>query len=296
MAEPRLTPSANTSISSFMAQPVLPANVRITFSDEVGQESAFCFVAELGLNAAPIAISTPEPVGYDLHFQQDGVRLQWLENRKKLHFLNVDFVHGANAHRRLYGGGKSQAIAKALGVDTKFKPNVLDATAGQGGDAFVLASLGCKITMFERSPVAFALLQSALTNALGFVESDQLKGGDNDDFALAETINRMSLQFRNLADGSSELVDQHDCVYLDPMFPERKKTAAVKKEMRVFHDVIGADPDSDKLLECARDVAKYRVVVKRSKSAPFLNQKEPTYQLKGKSTRFDIYVNKAIAK
>ena len=83
-------------------------------------------------------------------------------------------------------------------------------------------------------------------------------------------------------------------VYLDPMFPERKKSAQVKKEMQIFHALIGADLDADQLLENALERANYRVVVKRPRIAPFLNNQKPSYQLEGKSSRYDIYTNKAL--
>ena len=64
--------------------------------------------------------------------------------------ISVDFVSGANAHRHKFGGGKGQAIAKAAGLNKGATPSVLDATAGMGKDAFVLASLGCNVTLVER--------------------------------------------------------------------------------------------------------------------------------------------------
>jgi 16S rRNA (guanine1516-N2)-methyltransferase len=81
-----------------------------------------------------------------------------------------------------------------------------------------------------------------------------------------------------------------DVVYLDPMFPARSKSAQVKKEMQVFHQLVGTDPDADQLLELARACAKKRVVVKRPRIAPELAAARPSYTLTGKSNRYDIYV------
>ena len=229
---------------------------------------------------------------YFLHFADDGSYASWFDRPKKPVLLKVDFIKGANAHRRLFGGGKGQMIAKATGIQSKFKPSIFDATAGQGGDAFVFASLGCRVTMLERSPIAFELLRSALHQALVYSETA--------DADLHRTLLNMDLHFEDslknlfLNKAVSSSWAEHDVVYLDPMFPERKKSAAVKKEMRIFHDLIGPDNDSDKLLDIAKHFAKYRVVVKRPKNAPFLMDEEPTYNITGKSTRFDIYVNKAL--
>ena len=79
--------------------------------------------------------------------------------------VRVDFVEGAAAHRRLYGGGSGQMIAKAVGVQSGVRPVVLDATAGLGRDAFVLATLGCEMTLIERQPLIAALLEDGLARA-----------------------------------------------------------------------------------------------------------------------------------
>ena len=79
--------------------------------------------------------------------------------------VRVDFVEGAVAHRRLFGGGAGQMIAKAVGVQAGVRPRVLDATAGLGRDAFVLASLGCQMTLIERQPLIAALLEDGLARA-----------------------------------------------------------------------------------------------------------------------------------
>lgn len=85
-----------------------------------------------------------------------------LELRKrdepKLGGIFVDFVGGAMAHRRRFGGGRGEAVAKAVGIKGDYLPDVVDATAGLGRDAFVLASVGCRVRMLERNPVVAALL------------------------------------------------------------------------------------------------------------------------------------------
>jgi 16S rRNA (guanine1516-N2)-methyltransferase len=85
--------------------------------------------------------------------------------------------------------------------------------------------------------------------------------------------------------------EQPDVVYLDPMFPHRKKSAAVKKEMRLFQQLLGPDQDADLLLAPALNLAKKRVVVKRPAGAPYLAEQKPDIELKGKANRFDVYLN-----
>ncbi len=194
----------------------------------------------------------------------------------------VDFVGGKAGHRRKFGGGKGQDIAKAVGLNKGVKPSVLDATGGLGRDAFVLASLGCNVTMIERSPVVAALLEDGLRRALE----------DRDVSPIAE---QMSLLKGNAIELMKVSENKYDVVYLDPMFPHREKSALVKKEMRLFQDLLGDDPDADQLLEPALELAEYRVVVKRPRLAPDLNGQAPTYRLEGKACRYDIYALKSFS-
>lgn len=195
----------------------------------------------------------------------------------------VDFIAGAVGHRRKFGGGRGQDIAKAIGLKHGFNPNVLDATAGLGRDAFILAGLGCKVTMMERQIPVAALLDDGLIRA-------------QQDSEIGDWMSeRMSLVNASSIDSMEKLTDI-DVVYLDPMYPHREKSAAVKKEMRVFQTLVGSDPDADNLLDKALALAKYRVVVKRPNYAEPLAGKKPSTSIKMKKNRFDIYVNQGIPK
>ncbi|MGB1292282.1 MAG: class I SAM-dependent methyltransferase [Pseudoalteromonas sp.] len=200
----------------------------------------------------------------------------------KLGGIKVDFIEGASAHRRKFGGGRGQDIAKAIGLKHGFTPHVLDATAGLGRDAFVLASLGCRVTMLERMPVVAALLENGLERA-------QLNS------EVGEIVQRISLMFTSSVENMTQ-VNAPDVIYLDPMYPHREKSAAVKKEMRVFQSLVGEDLDADELLTPAIKLAKYRVVVKRPSYAPPLAGQKPSTTITMKKNRFDVYVNQAIPK
>lgn len=194
--------------------------------------------------------------------------------------IRVDFAAGAHAHRRNFGGGHGQNIAKALGISGSFKPLVFDLTAGLGGDSFVFSSLGCAVVLFERQPIVAALLRDGIDRA-----------SVSNDIGLREIVSRLNLQPYDSIEALERMaeVTQPDVIYMDPMFPERKKSAKVKKEMQVFHNIVGGDEDSVSLLKKAIDSARYRIVVKRPSTAGFLGDLQPTYSLKGKSTRFDIF-------
>jgi len=199
----------------------------------------------------------------------------------------VDFVSGASAHRRKYGGGSGQSIAKAVGISGAYKPSVLDATAGLGRDGFVLATLGCEITLIERHPVVYLLLKSGLACAQG-------------DLEVADIMARMKLLEGNsielLANWFELGYEQPDIVYLDPMFPHTTASAEAKKEMKLFRSLVGADVDEDELWAQANEIARCRIVVKRPAKAPPLAGRTPTFVLGGKANRFDIYVKSKVVK
>jgi len=247
-------------------------------------EQASAFASEYGL----IIVDIDQKTRQDFALVFDFSRVYLLDCRQKKPVeIFVDFNSGAAEHRRKYGGGAGQAIAKACGIKGGRKLHILDATAGLGGDSFVMASLGCTLTLLERSPVAFSLLNDALHRA-----------NESDDIELIDIASRMTLYNVNALDvlSNKDMYSDHafDVIYLDPMFPEKNKKALAKKEMQIFQQIVGADDDAGSLLEPALEAATYRVVVKRSKTAPYLNGVEPTLELKGKSSRFDIYTKKKL--
>lgn len=195
----------------------------------------------------------------------------------------AEFVTGKAGYRRDHGGGSGQMIARAVGLQrTRQTLRVLDATAGLGQDAYVLAGLGCELQLLERSPVIHALLEDGLARAAASPEA-------------AELTSRMIL----LAGDSIHWLGEQsgpvaDVIYLDPMFPHRDKSARVKKEMELFRPLVGADEDAADLLAAALEKAEYRVVVKRPRKAAPVDGPAPTTQLEGKSSRYDIYALKAL--
>lgn len=204
-----------------------------------------------------------------------------LELRKrdepKLGGIYVDFVGGSMAHRRKFGGGRGEAVAKAVGIKKSYLPDVVDATAGLGRDAFVLAALGCRVRMVERHPVVAALLDDGLRRGYQDPEiGDWLQA-------------RLCLIYASSLQALSQITPRPDVVYLDPMYPHREKSALVKKEMRLFQSLVGADSDADSLLEPARQLAKRRIVVKRPDYAPVLAGVKTSSAVVTKSHRFDIY-------
>lgn len=248
-------------------------SIPLLLSAELSDDDSQQLQQQFGLS------TVSEATGWYLCMQQGALVLLNTTLAKQGAIL-VDFASGASRYRRQHGGGKSEAIAKAVGLHKKTNLTVLDATAGLGRDAFVLASLGASVTLVERNPVVAALLFDGLRRAAA-------------DPQLSEVAARMQLLHCPAlpALASSPAVD---VVFLDPMFPAREKSAQVKKEMRAFHDVVGSDDDADSLLQPALQLAQKRVVVKRPGYAKWLAGQAPTMSITGKNNRFDVYVKAAI--
>lgn len=248
-------------------------DIPITCQDPALTEEAQARAAQWRL---PFAASVTEGMALCLTDQQLELR-QFDE--PKLGAVSVDFASDALTFRRLHGGGKKEAIAKAVGLKGKQQLHVLDATAGLGRDAFVLASLGCTVDLIERSAVVAALLDDGLRRA-----------------AIHDTLKTWLPQRMRLHHGPANILMQDgsisapDVIYLDPMFPHRKKSAMVKKEMRLFQQMLGPDEDADGLLAPALALATQRVVVKRPDSAPWLKSKKPNMAITSKKHRFDVYL------
>ncbi len=188
----------------------------------------------------------------------------------------VDFASATLLYRRQHGGGRKEPLARAVGLKANRCPFVLDATAGLGRDAFMLANLGCRVHLLERSPIIAALLEDGLHWA-----------GLNP--KIRDIAARMTIANTD-AFGLSILSPLPDVIYLDPMYPHRSKSALVKKEMRLVRTLVGDDHDACKLLIWARGFKGVRVVVKRPKDAPTLTEQKPSTVITSKNSRFDIYL------
>lgn len=189
----------------------------------------------------------------------------------------IDFAGGAVGYRFRRGGERGHALVRAAGIRKGHIPSIVDATAGLGRDAFLLASAGAAVTLIERSAEVHALLKDALARAAA--ESAE----------LAEVVGRMTLvhgDARELLPGLKP-----DVVIVDPMHPPRRSTALVKKEMRQLSAIVGADEDSDELMKVALASARERVVLKWPlRAAPLLATPKPSHQFAGKTVRYDVFV------
>ena len=213
------------------------------------------------------------------HLQRTGEQLELINHdAPNLTPVVIDFVKGKLAYRRKYGHAGGEAISKAIGIKKGHRPTIVDATAGWGRDAFVLATLGCRVHMIERSQMIATLLEDGLRRA---AQDEKLGPLISAKLSLTCGESRQILQ---------QLPFEPEVIYLDPMFPHKEKSALVKKDMRVLQEVVGPDEDADELFTIARTVATNRVVVKRPDYADFLSGLKPQTSIKTKKHRFDIYL------
>jgi len=192
--------------------------------------------------------------------------------------LKCSFIEGPILHRLKYGKGRGQNLAKAVGMKFNKNRTIVDATAGLGYDAFILASLGANVTLIERSKTMYNLLQEALTEAQNF-------GGD-----ISAIIKRMDLIYGDSKDILPKL--KPEVILIDTMYKERKKSALVKNSMRLVREVVGSDPDYLELIDVALNQASNRVVIKLPRYSDENNNYKPySHQILGKSIRYDVHMN-----
>ena len=188
----------------------------------------------------------------------------------------IDFTDGRTAYRVRHGEARSHQLVKATGILQNPDLRVVDATAGLGRDAFMIASLGVDITLIERSAQVHELLSAAL------------KAASNSSDELAAIVERMHLLLGDAGTLLPEL--RPDIVTVDPMHPERTNSALVKQEMRTLREIVGPDEDSAELIDTALSSAQKRVVLKwpLRTSAP-IHLRKPTFTLSGKTVRYDVF-------
>lgn len=192
--------------------------------------------------------------------------------------FSIDFNSQKNRQRQQCATTKNEGIAKAVGLKKNTPCTIIDATAGFGTDAFILASLGAQLTLLERSAHVFALLEDALARQQD--PNIQIRLIHIDACDYLQTL---------------PLTESPDVIYCDPMFPTRKKSALVKKQMQYLQALLKTEfaPDNNQtLLTLACQHARKRVVVKRPILAPYLSSATPDFSYRYKSHRFDIYLTK----
>jgi 16S rRNA (guanine1516-N2)-methyltransferase len=207
--------------------------------------------------------------------QMDGLHCEWLQADTKplKYYIDIDKF---TQQQRSYPAAKQGALNQALGKKTK---RVLDATAGWGGDALLMCAQGYEVTLIERNPVMALLLNDAMRRLAmsEWAQDNQLN--------IPRVIHEDAISFLQYDRANI------DCIYLDPMFPpKRKKSAAVNKRLQLLQWMVGSDLDASQLLKNAMNFPCSRVVVKRPDNAKPLIAK-PSQQYSSKLVHYDVYLN-----
>jgi 16S rRNA (guanine1516-N2)-methyltransferase len=263
-----------------------PANITVWCTNTALNAIAQTIAAELQLPqtaAQSLADLQKRPYEFALAVVPNSVceyQLELHDLVKKNTKLLIDYASGDIAYRAQHGGGRKQALAKAIGLKSGYSPNIIDATAGLGRDAFVLAHLGCRVRMIERSPIMASLLEDALRRA---AYDEHLNAWINQRLQLVIGDARQKIPL--LCEASLT-----DVIYIDPMYPPRSKSALVKKEMRFIQALAGKDIDSSELLTVALKYSQKRVVIKRPGYAAAVAGPPPSHTIESKTTRYDVYM------
>ena len=191
--------------------------------------------------------------------------------------VTVDFSSPDMLFRRK--SGHNEPLGRAVGVKADVKPRIFDATAGLGRDAFVLADLGCDVELSEASPVLHFLLSEAKQAALLSASDKVISAVERMTICSGDSVNRALAGF--------------DVIYLDPMFPDRSKSAAVKKDLATVQALLAneaLDDQAHQLLDWALSQPVRRVVVKRPAKSGYLGAIKPSHTITGKTVRFDVLI------
>jgi 16S rRNA (guanine1516-N2)-methyltransferase len=253
---------AETNASQLLAEDLLTKQVELSVISE----------GSLASSSAP----SLEQFDYALYFDKGLLKL-CQQNSDDIGDVWVDFAKGKSAYRQKHQGKGKLPLSRACGIKQSHRPTIIDATAGLGQDAFVLAGLGCEVQCFEQQPILAALLADGILRAR------------NAEPWLVEIMERLKL-----IQGQAELLlgsAKADIVYLDPMYPhtQSRKHAKVKKGMQMFRLFPGTASNEKALLQAALKSATDRVVVKRPDWANPLEDLKPSFVIPGKNHRYDVY-------
>lgn len=240
----------------------------------------------------PFSVRSMTNKNKENHFLWDGDTLRWVD--LDAGHLTIDFNNPQLTWRLQRLSRAQEPLLRALTWHSEESESVWDITAGLGRDGFLLAYAGFKVTLFEKNPILQTLLSLALkewqalqrTNLSTPSPSSQHHAKIELHFRPQDSLDAL-LELQE----SFDIGERPDYIYMDPMYPERRKKALVKKELRIIRNLVGEDDSSESLLVNALQVVKKRVVVKRPIHAPFVADMPPHHSISAPNTRFDVYMS-----
>lgn len=156
-------------------------------------------------------------------------------------------------------------------------PIAVDAAAGMGEDSFLLAAAGYEVYLFEQDAVIAALLKDALRRA-------------REDERLCGIVTRMHLTEGNSIELMPQIEEKPEIVYLDPMFPPRKKSGLIQKKLQLIQKLEQPCADEKELFDAAAALHPKKIIIKRPLNGALLADQKPSYTVKGKAIRYDVVV------
>lgn len=173
----------------------------------------------------------------------------------------------------------SELLVKAAKIkNAEGELTAVDATAGLGEDSLLLAAAGFRVTLYERNPVVYELLQDALTRAAQIPE-------------LAPIVGRMTAVHADSVAGMASLETPPDVILLDPMFPARQKSALVKKKLQMIQKLEQPCDDEVTLILTAMAAKPKKLIIKRPPKGDYLAGLKPDHSIEGKAVRFDCFAS-----
>jgi len=188
--------------------------------------------------------------------------------------LNINFLKGKLGWR-LKRVNHETKLKKALGK-AKVPLNIFDATAGLLSDSMIFLSLGHSVVAVEQSKIIYLLVSDAIRRAKAFIPY----------LTNIKLINASSIDIFNKIDTS------FDIIYLDPMYPISKKNIKKSGELRAIRSILEIENlihDDDSIINSFMNSEYKKLILKR----PLKSKKiysNINYQVKGSTTRFDIYI------
>jgi len=251
------------------------------FSDGPGWDKALDIATRFGFELQTLERLSEISAAYYLQMREDILSVrsgeQWARDISP---ISIDFER-LFAHRYKQRGLAYGPFEKALGLSKGKKSTVLDGSCGMGQDAVMMLVRGFRVVACEKNALICALLWDGLSRIQTPVYKEIMD-------------ERFELRFADcgeiLRQGAQSVAD---IFYFDPMYPQRTKSALPNKQMRLFHQILGADADPVAVLSLAYKSGFSRIVLKRPPRAPSLKiagDIAPTVSFSGKSVRYDVYV------
>ncbi len=188
--------------------------------------------------------------------------------------LNVNFLKGKLGWRLKRTNHESN-LKKALGK-SKEPLYIFDATAGLLSDSMIFVSLGHKVFAVEQSRIIYLLVKDGIRRAE----------------ASIPFLNNLKLINANSINAYKEVDTSFDVIYLDPMYPMLKKNIKKSGEISAVGSILEIEnliDDQDFLIKSFMNESFKKLILKR----PLKSKKiysNINYQVKGSTTRFDIYI------